>query len=206
MLIVILEWRGGAIGFAKWKYCTGSISLTVRACFPRQRPNYWHRGGEGGWRAEVGMRRGRKLEATPLLWTQASHWSQEPPAVAVTWQASGLTSDQPHCCPDPSGQSSIQALRTPLHGKRHRLQLPGLALPRVPSDKSRPWKEGLASLSGVWIPRKPQKPGSAGIPSPSNTVMAASWWILTWDNPAKRPLASQNPKCKEKTEVEIHQV
>lgn len=61
---LLLFWSGGVglLGFAKWKYCTGSTILTLGACFPRQRPNYWYQGGEGGWQAEVGIRRGKKLE------------------------------------------------------------------------------------------------------------------------------------------------
>lgn len=111
MLIVILEWQGGAIGFAKWKYCTGSIMLTMGACFPRQRPNYWYQDEEGGdgqrWTAGEGGnwirpsglgRRQPQLQKSPGPWP----WLD---------RASGLTSDQFHCCPDPSRQSSIQAPR-----------------------------------------------------------------------------------------------
>lgn len=201
MLIVILEWRGGAIGFAKWKCCPGSIILTMGACFPRQRPDDWPPGAEGGWRAEVGMRRGRKPEPTPLLWAQAGHWSHRAPRSGR--DLTGLRSNF----------GSISLLPWPLETVLHASTAdtfaredatvskanasPGSPLPRVPSDESRPRKEGLASLRGVWIPRKPQNPGSAGLPSCSHTEMVASWWILTWGDPVKRPLASQNPKRKE---------
>lgn len=43
--------------------------------------------------------------------------------------------------------------------------------PRVPSDNSRPPKEGLASLRGVWAPGKLQGPGSAQIPEASEAEM-----------------------------------
>lgn len=90
---------------------------------------------------------------------------KEPPAVAVTWQASRLTSDQSHCDPDPSSQSSIQALADTFARENaavSKANTPaGFPLPRASSRQSQ-------ATEGVWVPSHPQKPGSAGLPSSNN--------------------------------------
>lgn len=118
MLIVILDWRGGAIGFAKWKYCPGLITLTVGARFLRQRPNYRCQGGE---RRVVGRDGHQEREETEsdsaVLGPRQPQLQRGPRPWPWLDRASGLTSDQFHCSPDLSRQSPIQAPRVHLQDK-----------------------------------------------------------------------------------------
>lgn len=111
MLTIILDCRGGAVVFAKWKYCTGSIMLTTVA-LSCHRPSYWCQGGERGG-GQVWAPREGENGLTSSLWAQGRHSSKPPPhptAVAVTWQAWGLTSDRFHWIAlTPFRQYSIQS-------------------------------------------------------------------------------------------------
>lgn len=83
--------------FAKWKYCTGSITLTTVALFCH-RPSYWCQGGDRGG-GQVWAPREGENGLTSSLRAQGSHSSKphpHPTAVAVTWKAWGLTSDRFH--------------------------------------------------------------------------------------------------------------
>lgn len=111
----------GVVGWGYW-FCKMKVLhwfnyATIGVCFSRQSLNYWYQDVERGWRAEVGIRRGRKLDPIPLFWAQSSHSTKRAPAVAMIWQSLGSNFWQFHCCPDPPRQSSIQAPRVYLQEK-----------------------------------------------------------------------------------------
>lgn len=151
------------------------------APFPRQRPNYWWQGGEGGCWEELGTRRGRKLDPTLPFWAQRSHSPKKSPG-PWPWldRASGLTSDQYHCCPDPSRQSPIQAAPAHLQEKTRQtlmqIQRVGSHLPVFPQTIPGHGRKILppSAGSGLQANCRDQLPSdtrsiwSWNVPSPNN--------------------------------------
>lgn len=100
---------------------------------------------------------------------------KEPPAMAVTWQGLGSNFWSIPLLPWPlktvPHSSGTRTFARENAADTNANTVPGFPAPRVPSDNSRPRKEGLASLSGVWAPSKLQRPGSAQIPEASEAEM-----------------------------------
>lgn len=111
MLTIILDCRGGAVVFAKWKYCTASIMLTTVA-LSCHRSSYWCQGGERGG-GQVWAPRERENGLTSSLWAQGRHSSKPPPPPHGRGRdLTGLRSNFwsiPLNCPDPFRQYSIQS-------------------------------------------------------------------------------------------------
>lgn len=100
---------------------------------------------------------------------------KEPPAMAVTWQGLGSNFRSIPLLPWPlktvPHSSGARTFARENAADTNANTVPGFPAPRVPSDNSRPRKEGLPPLSGVWAPSKLQRPGSAQIPEASEAEM-----------------------------------